>query len=792
MSSLLLALALALAAPTAGVYSGRANELKVTVPRLDAAVVVDGVLDETAWQQAARLTDFSEYAPVDGRPAADDRTEVLVFYTPTAIYFGVRAHEPAGGVHATLANRDNIDADDSIQIFLNTFNDGRQALVFGVNPLGVQADGTLVEGTGNRGGAAFSALESGREVTDLTPDYVYESKGRLTDDGYEIEIAIPFKTLRFPANRVQAWGVNVLQRVQSTGHEHTWTPALRANTSFLAQSGELDGLHDLKRGLVLDLNPVVTAKADGAAGEHGWTYDASRPEFGGNLRWGVTPNLTLNGTVNPDFSQVEADAGQFVFDPRSALYFSEKRPFFLDGAELFSAPNNLIYTRRIVAPVAAAKLTGQMSGTTIAVLSAVDDLTASASGADHPVVNIARLQHDLSGQSKIGLVYTDRIDGADSNRVVAADARLVFGSNYSLQLQAGASRTVTAGVAKAGPIWQAIFNRDGRHFGFKYQVTGIHENFDAQSGFISRGGIIHGNLNHRATLFGGEKATLQSWTTGVQLDGVWQYRPTAIGEPWLEKKLHFNNNFTFKGGWQAGASALFESFAFDPTLYTEYAIEPAPGLQSPASSAQSPAPSLLPFTGTPHLHNADYVLTLNTPQFSRFSGSIFYLWGRDENFFEWSSADILFATYALDWRPTDKLRVSPQYQVQQYRRATDGTRVGDRRIPRLKLEYQMSRSIFVRYVGEYDASRQDTLRDDSRTNLPIVIRDAATGEYRPATAFEQNRFRNDWLFAYQPTPGTVMFVGYTSFLAEPHSLAFNRLSRTNDGFFLKFSYLFRM
>ena len=186
------------------------------------------------------------------------------------------------------------------------------------------------------------------------------------------------------------------------------------------------------------------------------------------------------------------------------------------------------------------------------------------------------------------------------------------------------------------------------------------------------------------------------------------------------------------------------------------------------------------------------MLTLNTPQFSRVSGSIFYLWGRDENFFEWSSADILFATYALDWRPTDKLRVSPQYQVQQYRRATDGTRVGDRRIPRLKLEYQMSRSIFVRYVGEYDASRQDTLRDDSRTNLPIVIRDPATGDYHPATAFEQNRFRNDWLFAYQPTPGTVMFVGYTSLLAEPHSLAFNRLSRTSDGFFLKFSYLFRM
>ena len=191
-------------------------------------------------------------------------TEVLVFYSPTAIYFGIKAHAAPGAVHATLANRDRIDADDAIQIFLNPFKDGRQALVFGVNPLGIQADGALVEGTGNRGGAAFGALESGREVTDLTPDYVFQSKGRLTDYGYEIEIAIPFKTLRFPADRVQSWALNVVRRVQSSGHEDSWTPALRAKSSFLAQSGTLDGLTDLRRGLVLDLNPVATAHADGA------------------------------------------------------------------------------------------------------------------------------------------------------------------------------------------------------------------------------------------------------------------------------------------------------------------------------------------------------------------------------------------------------------------------------------------------------------------------------------------------------------------------------------------------
>jgi hypothetical protein len=761
----------------AAVYSGRDHQTKVTIPRVDAAIVVDGALDDAVWEQAARLTDFSQYSPVDGRPA-DDRTEVLVFYSPSAIYFGIRAHAAAGAVHASLANRDKIDADDSIQIFLNTFNDGRQALVFGVNPLGVQSDGVLVEGTGNRGGAAFSALQSGREVTDLTPDYVYQSKGRLTETGYEIEIAIPFKTLRFPPTRTQTWGLNIVRRVQSSGHEDSWMPAQRANSSFLSQSGTLEGLSDLKRGLVLDLNPVVTAKADGAAAGDRWGYDASRPQFGGNVRWGLTPNLTMNGTINPDFSQVEADAGQFVFDPRSALFFPEKRPFFLENAELFNTPNNLIYTRRIVEPLGAVKLTGKISGVNVAFLSAADGRSASATGYDHPIVNIVRLQHDLAGQSKVGLVYTDRIDGTDSNRVAAADARLVLDSIHSLQLQAGGSRTTTNGKTTSAPIWQAILNRDGHHFGYRYTMTGIHDDFRAGSGFINRGGIMRGNLNHRLTLFGGREAPLQSWTTGVQLDGIWQYKTQVAGEPWLEKKLHFNNNLELKGGWRAGASALFESFAFDQAFYSRYALQRGT--------------TILPFTGTPHIHNADYVVTLNTPQFSRVSGSVFLLWGHDENFLEWSAAEILFATYAVDWRPTNQLRVSPQYQMQAFNRRTDGTTVATRRIPRLKVEYQLSRAIFFRFVGEYDARKQDALRDDSRTNLPIILLDPSTGRYAPSPAFERNRFRADWLFSYQPTPGTVAFVGYGSSLTEPKGLRFSNLQRTSDGFFLKMSYLFRL
>ena len=187
------------------------------------------------------------------------------------MYFGIRASAPAGSVRATLADRDKIQSDDHILIFLSTYNDGRQALVFGVNPLGVQLDGALAEGTRGSGGG-FTGLASGRESPDLSPDYVFQSKGRVTADGYEVEVRIPFKSLRYQSLDRQDWGIHVTRVVPQQGIEDSWAPAKRNEASFLAQAGRLKNLTDLRRGLVLDLKPVVTAKFDGrhkrAVGDH--------------------------------------------------------------------------------------------------------------------------------------------------------------------------------------------------------------------------------------------------------------------------------------------------------------------------------------------------------------------------------------------------------------------------------------------------------------------------------------------------------------------------------------------
>jgi hypothetical protein len=779
--ALLVSLPTQLATPPGGAaYSGRQGQLQVAAPRIEATATIDGDLDEPAWAAAARLTDFSLYSPVDGAPA-DEATEVLVWYSPAAIHFGIRAQAPPQTVRATLASRDKIEADDSIQIFLSTYNDGRQAFVFEVNPLGVQADGTLVEGTRTTG-ALFGTLQTGRGETDLSADYVFDSKGRLVGEGYTVEVRIPFKTLRYQSAPSQDWGLSVIRVVQSRGHEHSWTPARRDSNSFLAQSGTLVGLNGLRPGLVLDLNPVVTAKMDGApARDDHWSYDADRPEFGGNVRWGVTPNLTLNGTVNPDFSQVEADAGQFTFDPRQALFFPEKRPFFLDGIEQFTTPNRLIYTRRIVAPLFAAKLTGKVSETGLAFLSALDDPGTSRSGDDRPFFNVLRVQHDLGGQSKLGVVYTDKVDGGYSNRVAGADARLAFGEIYTVELQAALSRTHEAAATTTGPLWEATFDRNGRRFGLRYDLVGIDEDFRADAGFIARPAIARANLDHRLTWFGGKGSVFERFTTDVVLNGVWRYRDFVSGGGALERKLHLNNNADLRGGWKAGASVLIEEFRYDEDLYADYGL-----VRTTPAGAE-----ILPFVGTPAIDNLDWVLSLDTPKFQTFSASLFYLWGRDENFFEWSPADIVYATVEVDWRPTEQIRASAGYQLQQFKRRSDGSTVGLRQIPRLKVEYQLSRSIFFRVVGEYDTSRQDDLRDDTRTELPIAIRDAL-GVYRPALGFEKSRLRVDWLFSYQPNPGTVVFAGYGSTHQDAEDLRYGGLRRTSDGFFLKVSYLFRL
>jgi len=628
-----------------------------------------------------------------------------------------------------------------------------------------------------------AGITGGRPEADQSPNFVYASKGRLTDFGFEVEIELPFKSIRYQSRPEQSWGLHVERTHRATGEVSSWVPAKRDAASYLRQAGKLTGLKGLRRGVVLDLNPVVTSSVAGAAGAGGgWEYQGGRPRFGGDVRWGLTADLTASGTVRPDFSQVEADAGQISFDPRSTLFFAEKRPFFLEGVEQFETTTSLVYTRRIVEPVAAAKLSGKVGRTGLGVMAALDDRGTSRSGRDNPFFAIARAQRDVGAGSKIGGIYTGRFEGSDYNHVIGGDARVAIGPAAALDLSAAASRTRVAGVSSSGPIWDGAFTLTGRRVSLRYTFNGISDRFRTETGFVGRLGIANLRLVNQVAFYGKPDGLVERLAVDFSPFITWRYRDLIEGREAQDHKYHLNASARLRGGWSLGGSFLFEYQRFDPDLYAPYAIE-KPNGAAPADT--------LPFGNLARMHNVDGILSVGTPQLGGFSGSVFALWGRDVNFFEWARANIVQVTATVNWRPSEQLRLDASHVVVRYQRHSDGSVVGRTVLPRLKVEYQLTRSLFVRAVGEYRSDFQDALRDDSRTNLPLLIRNPESGQYQRAPGQTVRTMFLDWLVAFQPSPGTVFFAGYGNTRQEDGRVLPLGLRRVRDGLFLKLSYLFR-
>ncbi len=774
-----LLLAVGLLQDSTASYDGRANRVHVDVPRIDTTVAVDGILSEAVWGRAARLTGFSQYQPVDGRPA-EEPTEVAVWYSADAIYFGIRAREIHGNVvRATRANRDNIESEDQIQILLDTENARQLSFLFGVNALGVQQDGTRSSQFGG-GAGGFSATGGGfRNINplegsvDLNPDYFFESRGRLVEGGYEVEIRIPFKSLRYQDEKVQTWGIHILRRVQHSGFQDTWAPAIRANANFLSQSGTLDGLHDMKRGLVLEATPTITARMDrapalGSSGDY-----ERKSELGGDIRWGIRQNLNLNGTINPDFSQVEADVGQVLLNERFALFYPEKRPFFLDGLELFDTPNQLIYTRRIVEPTAGLKLTGKLAGANVAAMVVGEDRDYSWSGARAPLFGVARLRRDLGRNLTLGSVLTTREDGDDHSRLAAADLRVYHSKLYFAALQAAQSWTDSAQNRLAGSLLQADWDRTGRAWGFHYTLAAVDPDFNAAAGFVNRTGVINARAFNRLSFYGAQGALVQTYGAFFGLDRIWDN--SGSGKSLMETSESITPSATLRGGWQVGGAITRGFFAFDPSLYSDLRVERTIGPVTDTTAFIVPGPESNQFGGS---------FRVTTPTYRFFKGTVSLTKGEVPIFREAVPGKSTRMDVALDVRPTSALRSSLQVSRLTLSRSADGSRFSRETIPRLKMEYQVSPPIFLRLVGQYSSRSRSPLED--RNGNPILV----AGVRDSGSAI--NELSMDWLFSYRPVPGTLVYLGYGSTLESPRELRFQDLRQTRDGFFGKISYLFRL
>lgn len=732
----------------------------VAIPRLEANIALDGRLDEPAWLEAARLDGFHQYQPVDGR-SAEEHTAVLVWYAPDAIYFGIIAHDrEPGSIRATVADRDNLDADDRVTLYLDTFNDRRRAFFFTVNPLGAQEDGVRSEG-----GFTAGSLVGG--TTDKNPDFLWHSRGQITDSGYVVEIRVPFKSLRYPGNGDQAWGLNIQRRIQRTGYDDTWTDTRRASASFLAQAGAITGLHDLERGIITEVQPFVTAQANGERSPRGrFSREELDPQAGVNLRLGLASNLSVDATYNPDFSQVESDASLVTVNERFALFFPEKRPFFLEGIELFATPNQLVYTRQVVDPVAGGKVTAKFGRYNLANLVAVDDQPGANS-----LFTVTRVRRDIGANSTGGATVTTRDRDGAFNRVAAGDLRIVFGKLYFVAGQLGGSwtRETRTEVSRTSPIWEAEFDRTGRNWGFNYKVTGIGEDFAAQAGFVPRNDIVTAHAFNRVSFYGGRGALIEAISIFGRPYRLWHY--AGFLKNAIEGGESVEANIAVRGGWRVSAHAEHTLVDFEPADYAGYQVDQGG--------------TLVPFATPAGVRDGFGVnASIATPTFQGFDATLGAARGRGAIFPEASRGYETRLTGDLSLRPTGSIRIVASNTYARITRDRDGSEFARTIITRLKVEYQPLRSLFFRVVAEYVALRRAAL-EESRTGDPLVVGGVT------AAAEESNGVRVDWLASFEPTPGTVAFFGYGVSLDDTRAFGFRRLERRSDGFFVKLAYLIR-
>jgi hypothetical protein len=391
----------------------------VLVPsRADVAPIIDGALDDPAWRLAPMVTGFKTYSPDYGIEMAD-QTEVRYAYDAENLYFSFRCHDrEPGRIKTSVNSRDRIRPDDWIGINLDSFNDQQALYAFYVNALGIQMD---------------SRFAANRE--DFGFDAVWYSAGRIDADGYTVEVRIPFKSLHYERGDPVRMAVIFERFVSRRSEAGTWPPLRpEMGMNFLIQGLPIE-FRDIRHYTLLELLPAVTYARQSALASGRLEQVTNRGDLSLTGRYGITPRLTLDGAVNPDFSQVEADAGQIDVNLRYNLFYPEKRPFFLEGGEIFNvggpaSPDAFyaaVHTRTIGDPTAGVKLSGKLGqADTVAALFAVDDMAggtvAGATGDTRAEVGILRYKRTLKQDSYAGGFLTTRTHGGRSNRLAGADA----------------------------------------------------------------------------------------------------------------------------------------------------------------------------------------------------------------------------------------------------------------------------------------------------------------------------------------------------------------------------------
>lgn len=545
------------------------------IPQVQGEITIDGKLDEAAWQGALVQEIAYDTQPGDNTPAPV-KTTVRIGYTTDALYVSFHALDPdPASILAHLRDRDSAFNDDWVGLFLDTFNDQRRGYELVVNPLGVQADLINDATTGNE---------------DPSWDGLWSSAGQLTAEGYDVEMRIPFSTLRFRGGaQDQRWGISFYRNYpRDKRHQLASHKVPRESNCFLCEWAKYDGMAGVKQGRNLEMVPTLTMGASQSRPAAGtkWQGTNTQIEPGVDVSWTPSSAVTLNATLNPDFSQVETDQLQLSFNDSFALFYQEKRPFFLEGADYFTTPFNVLYTRQIADPDFGLRVTGREGkaayGAVIARDAATVVLVPGVLGSGFAQLDqkanvaVGRYRYDLDEHTSVGVIGTFRKGDDYANNVAGIDGRWQKGSHtaaaqflhstseYPASIVSEYSGELGNDATPTGNAWRATYGFSNRNWSFNLQHIDIDPGFRADLGFIGQVGYDKSVIGGGHTWYRDGKSLNR-----ININGDWDITHRFDGQL-LERELEFNINFHGAKQSQFNVSPLTRVRFWNGAMFREH------------------------------------------------------------------------------------------------------------------------------------------------------------------------------------------------------------------------------
>jgi len=689
------------------------------LPAAKKPPVLDGVLSPGEWDGAYKMTEFKTFQPDYGKDPSQ-KSEGYFLYDTDNLYFAFRGYDTdPSKIKASLCKRDAMFEDDFVGVVLDTYNTMQSGYAFLVNPLGIQGDG-MMDINGNVSGEQ---------------DFIWDSKGACDGEGFVVEYRIPLQSIRFPAGKTITMRLGFFRQFVRTSEVASAPAIFPDKGSIIAQTQpvSVSGLH-FKR--VVELLPAVTYSDKRAAADGRLKRDESLTEIGLTGKIGLSNDLTLDAAANPDFSQVESDAGQVDINLRYALYFPEKRPFFLEGSEVFQFAGNtedapliaMNHTRTIVDPGYGFKLSGKLGvSNTIAAIFARDNQPDG--GADeHPYFSVFRLKHALKEDSYIGAYYTGRDERGGHNRVAGGDGRIRLGPKdvASFHLFGSFSKNPGESESTAGHALGLQYVHEERKFLLDIGYQDISQNYRVDTGFVERTGL------RRLAAFGMYRIFPKSKLFQRIEPFYWSYHLLDT----YSNKVESFNMFTVR--FQLPASTQFR---LDSILATE--------VYEGRNFGRS---------GLGFQFNSQITKKLSFSVFFRRSGAIYY--DPDDPY----QGDGNRAQASVQFQPTEQFDFSLSLAYSDFTRRSDKSKIYDYTILRSFNTFQLNKYLFLRAIVEYN--------------------------------FYHKRMTVDTLASFTYIPGTVVYIGYGSAFER---IRWNgseyedasRFLETKRGLFFKVSYLWR-